>query len=198
MYDKYYDGVIADASDSSDFSEWFDISSDAYSEWFDSHSETYSLWLESHSNLYASWLGIKSAFWGGDFDIDTILETSQEETTESASETETETTMNDVAETDPVSEENEGSDEIRPDFKAAMDSYEAFYDGYCEFMVKYQDNPSDLALLTEYADMMTQAADMDEKFSAWESDDLNDEELKYYLDVNTRIQKKLIDVVPES
>ena len=44
---------------------------------------------------------------------------------------------------------------IRPEFKAAMDSYEEFYDSYCEFLRKYKENPTDYTLLAEYADMLT-------------------------------------------
>ena len=34
---------------------------------------------------------------------------------------------------------------------------------------------------------------MTKKFEAWENDGMNDTELKYYLDVNTRVMQKLID-----
>ena len=46
---------------------------------------------------------------------------------------------------------------IRPEFKEAMDSYEAFYTEYCEFMKEYNENPSDLALLAKYSDMISKA-----------------------------------------
>lgn len=85
-------------------------------------------------------------------------------------------------------------DGMRPEFKEAMDSYEAFYDEYCDIMKKYTENPSDMELLTSYTDMLTKATEMTEKFEAWESDEMNDTELKYYLDVNNRVTKKLLDV----
>lgn len=83
---------------------------------------------------------------------------------------------------------------MRPEFKEAMDAYEAFYDEYCDFMKKYQANPSDLSLLTEYSSMMTEAADMSEAFAQWDQDEMNSEELKYYLEVSSRVTKKLADV----
>lgn len=43
--------------------------------------------------------------------------------------------------------EEELVDGLRPEFKEAMDSYEAFYDEYCAFMKKYMKNPTDLKLL---------------------------------------------------
>lgn len=103
-------------------------------------------------------------------------------------------------EPEPVKEEPEEQESVpasgmRPEFKEAMDSYEAFYDEYIEFMKTYQDNPSDLKLLAQYADMVKQEAEMTRKFEEWDEDDMTDEELEYYLDVNLRIEKKLLDVM---
>lgn len=84
---------------------------------------------------------------------------------------------------------------IRPEFKEAMDSYEAFYKEYCDFMKQYADNPSDLSLLAKYADMLTKVEDMDRKFEQWDEGELSSEELKYYLDVNARVEKMLADLL---
>ena len=85
-------------------------------------------------------------------------------------------------------------DGMRKDFKDAMDSYEAFIDEYVAFMKKYSDNPSDVSLLADYTKYMSKYADMVEKFDKWESEDLNDAELAYYIDVQARVSKKLLDV----
>ena len=85
-------------------------------------------------------------------------------------------------------------DGMRKDFKDAMDSYEAFMDEYVAFMKKYSDNPSDVGLLADYTKYMSKYADMVEKFDKWESEDLNDAELAYYIDVQARVSKKLLDV----
>lgn len=98
-------------------------------------------------------------------------------------------------EEEPEEQESAPASGMRPEFKEAMDSYEAFYDEYIEFMKTYQDNPSDLKLLAQYADMVKQEAEMTRKFEAWDEDDMTDEELEYYLDVNLRIEKKLLDVM---
>ena len=90
--------------------------------------------------------------------------------------------------------DNYDSDEIRPEFKEAMDAYEAFYDEYCDLLSKYYANPTDMSLLTQYTELMSKAVDMDEAFAKWESEDLNNEELKYYLEVNNRVIQKLLDV----
>ena len=85
-------------------------------------------------------------------------------------------------------------DGMRKDFKDAMDSYEAFIDEYVAFMKKYSDNPSDVSLLADYTKYMSKYADMVEKFDKWESEDLNDAELAYYIDVQARVSKKLLEV----
>ncbi len=83
---------------------------------------------------------------------------------------------------------------MRKDFKDAMDSYEAFMDEYVAFMKKYSDNPSDVSLLADYARYMSKYGDMVDKFNKWESEDLNDAELAYYMDVQTRVNQKLLAV----
>lgn len=84
---------------------------------------------------------------------------------------------------------------LRPEFLKAMDTYEAFYDEYCALMKQYKANPTDLSLLTKYMNMLSKLEDIDSAFKAWDSNDLNAEELKYYLDVTARIQKKMIDLL---
>ena len=98
-------------------------------------------------------------------------------------------------EEEPAPPEPAASTGIRPEFKEAMDSYEAFYKEYCSFMKQYADNPTDLSLLGKYADMLTRLEEMDRKFEAWNEDELSSEELKYYLDVNSRVQKMLSDLL---
>ncbi len=97
-----------------------------------------------------------------------------------------EPTTNDTGNTD--------SNGIRSDFKAAMDSYESFINDYVDFYKKYEENPSDLSLLADYADYMTKLSDMTSKFDQWESEGLNDAELDYWLEVQTRVNAKLVEV----
>ena len=92
-------------------------------------------------------------------------------------------------------EDAELVDGMHPEFKEAMDSYESFYNEYCDFMKKYAENPADLTLLAEYGDMMSEAAEMDKKFADWEDGDLNEAELSYCLEVEARVAKKLAEVV---
>ena len=90
--------------------------------------------------------------------------------------------------------ENATNDSIDAEFKAAMDSYEAFFDEYVAIMKKYKDNPMDMSILADYANYMGQYTDMMQKFEKWENEDLNTAELAYYIDVQARITKKLLEV----
>lgn len=85
-------------------------------------------------------------------------------------------------------------DGMRPEFKEAMDAYEAFYDEYCDFMVSYQKNPTDLKLVTQYGQLLIKMAEVNEAFEKWDESELNNEELKYYLEVSSRVMQKLVDV----
>ena len=87
------------------------------------------------------------------------------------------------------------SSKLRPEFKKAMDSYEEFMNEYCDFMEKYaKSDKTDLELLSDYSDYMSKYADAVEDFEAWDNEDLTTEEASYYLDVQTRINKKLLKV----
>lgn len=112
-------------------------------------------------------------------------------TTEPSTET---TAPSESSSTETKPNDTELVDGMRKDFKDAMDSYEAFMDEYVAFMKKYSDNPSDVGLLADYTKYMSKYADMVEKFDKWESEDLNDAELAYYIDVQARVSKKLLDV----
>lgn len=96
--------------------------------------------------------------------------------------------------TEEVAEKNNNNSGLDPDFKAAMDSYEEFMDEYIAFMKKYKDDPYNLSLLTDYADYMSQYTDFVEDFDKWENEDMNAAETAYYIEVQTRVNKKLLEV----
>lgn len=93
-----------------------------------------------------------------------------------------------------ATEGKKDNNSIDPEFKAAMDSYEEFFDEYVAIMKKYKANPTDMSILSDYAKYMGQYADMMEKFEKWENEDLNTAEAAYYVDVQARITKKLLEV----
>lgn len=85
-------------------------------------------------------------------------------------------------------------EKLNKGFKDAMDSYENFMNEYVSFMKKYKENPTDMSLLSDYAEYMSKYADFVENFEKWQNEELNTAETAYYIDVQTRVSKKLLEV----
>jgi len=84
--------------------------------------------------------------------------------------------------------------EIRPEFKQAMESYEAFFDEYVEFMQSYSASGNALDMMGEYSDYLTKYSKAMSDFSALENENLTTAEAALYAEVSIRIQKKLLSV----
>ncbi len=183
---------------SDEFNAMYDEYSDSWETMYDAHSDA---WSKIYDDYSAVWGG----FYSGDDDVEALLEKAAEERAKSKEDKE-QTKDKDAVEqsSDEDSEGNgegedgdsqdAGAEGIRPEFKEAMDSYEAFYDEYCDFFEKYNENPTDVKLIAEYADIMQKAADMDDKFNEWNGEDLSPEELEYYVEVSSRVTQKMLDV----
>lgn len=93
-----------------------------------------------------------------------------------------------------ATDENAG---LRPEFKEMMDSYEAFFDEYIAFMQKYQSasGTDALSMLSSLTDYMEKYTDYMEKLNAVDQSELSTEEALYYLEVSTRINKKLLSTL---
>ncbi|MCM1334515.1 MAG: hypothetical protein NC084_02075 [Bacteroides sp.] len=91
-----------------------------------------------------------------------------------------------------TTETTASSNGIRPEFKEAMDSYEAFFDEYCKIMTAYAENPSDLSLMLQYLEYLEKYSEMADKLDEIGDDDLSEAELLYYTEVMSRINKKLL------
>jgi len=98
------------------------------------------------------------------------------------------------AEEAPAEETPAQEEGMDPEFKAAMDSYEAFYREYCDVIKRYNANPTDLTILTEYTDLLQKSIDMSAKFEAWDESEMNNAELQYYAEVNGRVTQMLLEV----
>lgn len=87
--------------------------------------------------------------------------------------------------TESITDETTDSD-IRPEFKKAMDEYEAYFDKYAEVMESGDYN------MTSASELLRQYKKTMESFEAWENKDLNDAETAYYTEVSLRISSKLL------
>ena len=84
---------------------------------------------------------------------------------------------------------------VRKEVKAAIDSYEDFFKEYAAFMKKYSSSSNPLSMLADYTTMMTKYTSMLEKWDKFKDDyDLNDAELKYYIEAAARINNALLSV----
>ena len=83
---------------------------------------------------------------------------------------------------------------LRAEFKNAMDSYEASMDEYIAFMTKYNaskgTNPE---LISAYGEYMKKYIDATDAYKKWDGKEMNKEEAKYYVDVQTRVTQKLMN-----
>lgn len=84
---------------------------------------------------------------------------------------------------------------ITPEFKETMDSYEEFMNKYCDFMVKYTDADAvdQASMLADYTDLVQQEADWAKRISAIDESTLSDADDAYYIEVQARVSKRLID-----
>ena len=204
LYDVFYDGILKDAYDTVDCSDWADTHSNEYDFWSDAHSDIYDEWSDFHSDIYDLWSDVRGELWDDDLDraaekladFRADLQSLKEESAQTGSAGSQAASSSAPAEsTASGTAPEELVDGMRPDFKNAMDSYETFMGEYCDFMAKYNESDgSDLSLLSDYASFLSQYAEMAESFEAWDSENLTDAEAAYYLEVQTRVSQKLLEV----
>ena len=129
---------------------------------------------------------------------ESTADTTVESTTETTADAATETTEapSETTESTEASAETEPQlvDGMRPGFKEAMDSYEAFYIEYCDFMKKYNEDPTNPLLLVEYMQIISKAEQANIDLEKWDEASMNNTELRYYMDVTGRVAKMLLDV----
>lgn len=206
LYDGLYNGVVKDGYDVAEYSEWSDVSSEEYERWSDLASDVYEEYSDLSSDVYDFWSDVKEEMWDEDIEkaqkkIDDFVE--DIEKLKGKSEVVADTNVRkkeDVADkaedSDTVKEtDSKLVDGMRPEFKEAMDSYEAFYEDYYDMMKKYNSNPTDLSILAEYNELMEKAIEVDEKFAEWNEGEMNDAELKYYLEVTGRISQMAYEIL---
>ena len=91
----------------------------------------------------------------------------------------------------PVSTPETAAD-VSPEFKATMDSYEAFFDEFIVFLKAMSEDSDGTAALLNYAAMMMQYAETVEKLDAIDESRLSPADDAYYIEVMARIEVKLL------
>lgn len=81
---------------------------------------------------------------------------------------------------------------VTPEFREAMDSYEAFFDEYIAFMRGAGEEDNGLAFLLRYAEMLSRYEEAMEAMDAIDEESLSTADELYYLEVLSRISEKLL------
>ena len=83
---------------------------------------------------------------------------------------------------------------VSPQFKETMDSYEAFFNDYVEFMKKYSSSSNPLDMLNDYNDYLSKYADMMSKLNSIDQTTLSTADALYYAEVTARMSQNLLSV----
>jgi len=88
-----------------------------------------------------------------------------------------------------TAQDDQGTSSDAATFKEMMDSYEAFFDQYIEFM----QSEGAVSNVVEYAKFMAQYTETMRKLDEINEDELSSEEYSYYIEVMGRINQKLMN-----
>lgn len=91
-------------------------------------------------------------------------------------------------------QESSGSAGVSPAFKKSMDDYAAFMDKYVDVMKRYKASPSDAKVIAEYAEFMKKYAEFTESIKKVDQSSLSAADAAYYLEVTSRVTKKLAEL----
>lgn len=89
----------------------------------------------------------------------------------------------------------QNKNEVDPELKAFLDSYEAYIDEYVVFMKKYlSDTGNALTMLSEYLVMMQKYEEFAEKIDEYDEKEMSSADEKYYLEVVSRCTIKMAEI----
>lgn len=99
------------------------------------------------------------------------------------------------AQADPQPESETTTQTSSSDFRATMDAYEAFKNGYCDFMETYNsDSANAVSMLADYTEMMSNYAEMTEQIEAIDTETLSADDFAYYTEVMARVTQRLAEI----
>lgn len=86
------------------------------------------------------------------------------------------------------------SEEVSKEWKQTLDAYEAFYDEYVEFMKSYDSSTLDTETIDHYTELLKKFNTYSSELENVDEDSLSKADKEYFIEVNGRIQKKLLEV----
>ena len=97
----------------------------------------------------------------------------------------------------PAVEEVEEIEEVDPEFKEALDQYEAFINGYCDFLEAYlkADTDTQLSMMEDYTTWMNQYTEVMDAVRTLDAcqDEMTPAQLSYYVEVTARVSQRMIE-----
>lgn len=196
VYDRC-DGLIDDAPDEVPYQE----TSDAWTAMYRAHSAAWTDLYRSHSDawteMYRAYSDVWSGFYDENTDVDALLGRSGTDAEEPQDTDAQEAPSETAADPEPketAAEPTAASATSDPDFRAAMDSYEAFFDEYVAFMKSYEESSDPTSMLADYLTLMTQYTETMQALESIDEDELSDADALYYAEVSLRISQKLLEV----
>lgn len=191
MFDQYYDGILKDAYDDGvDYSEWYDVRSEAYEVWSDARSDFYDKWSDERSEVYEKWSDIRSEFYKGNFDVDEVMNKVNRYSGESDAEKAAEQSSNENQ--DSTSTENAENTKLKNgNVKDTLNAYEAFIDEYVKFMQNYDESDDPLAMMDDYLKMLEKYEKFQSEIDQMNEDNMTTEDWAYYIEVLTRCNQKI-------
>lgn len=97
----------------------------------------------------------------------------------------------------PAVEETKEIEEVDPEFKSALDQYEAFINGYCDFLEAYlkADTDTQLSMMEDYATWMSQYTEVMDAVRTLDAcqDEMTPAQLSYYVEVTARVSQRMIE-----
>ena len=220
MYDYYYDGVLSDAYDTVPYQEYSEARSREYKLYSGTRSDVYKVYSKSRSDVYSFYSKLRSKVYSENLEkakkevedfkeeinelklgiTNTSSENNGSAISSNNSSSDNSDNDNKVESTPTITSNSESVESpistsgLSTDFKAAMDAYEAFMDEYVSFMKNYQANSTDFTLIAQYATIVKKYSEQMATFEKWKTEDLTEEELAYYIDVQARVSKKMLEV----
>ena len=97
----------------------------------------------------------------------------------------------------PAVEETEEIEEVDPEFKAALDQYEAFVNGYCDFLEAYlkADTDTQLSMMEDYAVWMSQYTEVMDAVRTLDACqyEMTPAQLSYKVEVTASVSQRMIE-----
>lgn len=91
----------------------------------------------------------------------------------------------------PEKEEKKNQSNSSNHIRKAMDEYEKMMNEYADFMEKYNNSDDTLSMMDEYTKMLEQYSAAMKEINKIDEDSLSYDDLQYYLEVTTRVTKRL-------